>query len=97
MRVIRLGLLSVAMGLVLSAGLSVVLVAAAKAAPVAMHPLGNFTVNHYNGLRISPSDVRNLAVVDAAELPTLQARPQVDASYAARRCGAPPATASRWA
>ncbi|MFG6194690.1 nickel/cobalt transporter [Nonomuraea sp. JJY05] len=88
MRVIRLGLLSVATGLVLSLCLSVVLAAVAKAAPVVMHPLGNFTVNHYNGLRISPSDVRNLAVVDAAELPTLQARPQVDASYAARRCGA---------
>ncbi|WP_329091166.1 High-affinity nickel-transporter [Streptosporangium sp. NBC_01469] len=45
----------------------------------AAHPLGNFTVNHYNGLRIGPDLVENLAVVDSAELPTLQARPSVDA------------------
>ncbi|KAB8197990.1 High-affinity nickel-transporter [Nonomuraea phyllanthi] len=32
--------------------------------------------------------MRNLAVVDLAELPTLQASAQVDGSYAARRCAA---------
>lgn len=52
------------------------------------HPLGNFTVNHYNGLRVSSDGVRNLAVVDLAELPTLQARPDVDGTYATRRCTA---------
>jgi hypothetical protein len=87
MRVVRLGLLSVAMGLVLSLCVSVLLVAAAHATSSA-HPLGNFTVNHYNGLRISASDVRNHAVVDLAELPTLQVQPQVDAAYAGRRCAA---------
>ncbi|MEV7006067.1 High-affinity nickel-transporter [Streptosporangium sp. NPDC051022] len=42
------------------------------------HPLGNFTVNHYNGLRITPDRVENLAIVDSAELPTLQSRAEVD-------------------
>ncbi|GAA3150068.1 nickel/cobalt transporter [Nonomuraea roseoviolacea] len=60
----------------------------ALAATAPAHPMGNFTVNHYNGLRLQPAQVRNLAVVDAAELPTLQAQPQVDASYADRRCAA---------
>ncbi|WP_344746189.1 tetratricopeptide repeat protein [Streptosporangium vulgare] len=45
------------------------------------HPLGNFTVNHYNGLRIGRDLVENLAVVDSAELPTLQARPSVDTDH----------------
>ncbi|MFI7451672.1 nickel/cobalt transporter [Nonomuraea sp. NPDC049714] len=52
------------------------------------HPLGNFTVNHYNGLRVSSDRVRNLAVVDLAELPTLQAKPDVDSTYATRTCTA---------
>ncbi|MGH4022502.1 MAG: hypothetical protein ACRDT0_25340, partial [Pseudonocardiaceae bacterium] len=42
------------------------------------HPLGNFTVNHYTGLTIHPDRVEVLAVVDSAEIPTLQQRPQVD-------------------
>ncbi|MGR6923208.1 nickel/cobalt transporter [[Actinomadura] parvosata] len=54
----------------------------------ALHPLGRFTVNHYNGLRVSPDRIANHAVEDLAELPTLQAKPEVDAGYAARRCAA---------
>ncbi|MFC7589099.1 hypothetical protein ACFQYP_39500 [Nonomuraea antimicrobica] len=83
MRAVPLGLLSVATGLLLTLCAGVLL-----ATPAAAHPLGNFTVNHYNGLRVSASDVRNLAVVDLAELPTLQERPEADATYAARRCAA---------
>ncbi|MEJ7774980.1 MAG: hypothetical protein WKF72_09250 [Nocardioidaceae bacterium] len=47
-------------------------------APASAHPLGNFTINHYNGLKLSVDEVRNLAVIDAAELPTLQERDNVD-------------------
>jgi nickel/cobalt exporter len=47
-------------------------------ADAAAHPLGNFTVNHYNGLRVHPDRVENRAIVDYAELPTLQARAAVD-------------------
>ncbi|MGW4471399.1 High-affinity nickel-transporter [Nonomuraea sp. NPDC004354] len=64
------------------------------------HPLGNFTVNHYDGLRVLPDRIENLAIVDRAELPTLQARPLVDtdgdgrvsaperAAHAAAECAA---------
>ncbi|GGS59875.1 hypothetical protein GCM10010156_18030 [Planobispora rosea] len=66
---------------------------------VTAHPLGRFTVNHYNGLKVTPDRVENLAVVDSAELPTLQARAAVDtdrsgtvsprerSAYGAARCG----------
>ncbi|MEE4546712.1 high frequency lysogenization protein HflD, partial [Streptomyces sp. V4-01] len=35
------------------------------------HPLGNFTVNRYDGLTFHPDRVEDLAVVDSAEIPTL--------------------------
>ncbi|MGP3918875.1 hypothetical protein ACTWQA_45015, partial [Nonomuraea sp. 10N515B] len=87
MRPVRLGLLSGAAALLLSLCAGVLLPASAQAVS-SLHPLGKFTANHYNGLRITPAEVRNLAVVDLAELPTLQAKPQVNAGYAARRCAA---------
>lgn len=42
------------------------------------HPLGNFTVNQYNGLMLHPDRVELHAVVDSAEIPTLQQQPSVD-------------------
>lgn len=49
------------------------------------HPLGNFTVNHYNGLRLYADRLENTAVVDVAELPTLQGdRPECAAVAAAQ-------------
>jgi nickel/cobalt transporter (NicO) family protein len=42
------------------------------------HPLGNFTVNVYAGLRVSSTDVRIDAVVDKAEIPTFQERLTLD-------------------
>jgi nickel/cobalt transporter (NicO) family protein len=48
------------------------------AGPASAHPLGNFTVNHYDGLHLYPDRVEDFAVVDAAEIPTLQARRSVD-------------------
>ncbi|PRX70626.1 ABC-type nickel/cobalt efflux system permease component RcnA [Nonomuraea fuscirosea] len=53
----------------------------------AAHPLGNFSVNHYDGLTIHPDRIEHLAVVDLAEIPTLQQPPigPPDA-YARRAC-----------
>lgn len=48
------------------------------AGTAAAHPLGNFTVNHYAGLRLHADRVELFAVVDYAEIPTLQQRPAVD-------------------
>jgi nickel/cobalt exporter len=77
---------------------TLVVVPVATAAPAAAHPLGNFTVNHYDGLRVEASRIVDTAVVDWAEIPTTQLAPGVDAdgdnrttpseraAYAARRC-----------
>src|SRR5215470_6347105 len=48
----------------------------ASARPV--HPLGNFSVNQAIWLELYPDRVAVTAVVDLAELPTLQERPAVD-------------------
>lgn len=42
------------------------------------HPLGNFTINHYAGLRLEPDAIRLDLVIDHAEIPTFQARPDLD-------------------
>src|SRR5215831_12793009 len=44
------------------------------------HPLGNFSVNQAVGLDLYPDRVTVTAIVDLAELPTLQERPAVDAN-----------------
>ncbi|MFF7654156.1 nickel transporter [Streptomyces sp. NPDC007983] len=42
------------------------------------HPLGNFTVNRYDGLVIAQDAVRVDHVEDLAEIPSAQAKPQID-------------------
>lgn len=44
------------------------------AAPAGAHPLGNFSVNQYTGLTLHPDRIDATAVVDFAEIPTLQAK-----------------------
>jgi nickel/cobalt exporter len=48
------------------------------AAPVAAHPLGNFTVNRFSGLEVFPDRVLVHYVVDMAEIPTFQELPRID-------------------
>jgi len=63
--------------LVLAAGLSGA--SALLGGPVASaHPLGNFTINRYSGLVLSPGTVEVRYVVDMAEIPTFQATPAID-------------------
>jgi nickel/cobalt exporter len=50
----------------------------ALASLAAAHPLGNFTVNRYTGLVLSPGEVRIGYVLDMAEIPTFQVSPQID-------------------
>jgi nickel/cobalt exporter len=47
---------------------------------VLAHPLGNFTINHYAGLRIEPDRVTLDVVIDQAEIPAFQARQALDAN-----------------
>jgi nickel/cobalt transporter (NicO) family protein len=53
-------------------------VLALPARPAAAHPLGNFSVNQYDGLTLHPDRVEVAAVVDVAEIPTLQEKSSVD-------------------
>jgi nickel/cobalt transporter (NicO) family protein len=83
------------------AGLFVLCALGLLAAPsaAAAHPLGNFTVNHFNGLTLYPERIDLHAVIDLAEIPAVQERPAVDrngdevvsaaeaAAYADRQCG----------
>ncbi|MGH2408388.1 MAG: nickel/cobalt transporter [Candidatus Limnocylindrales bacterium] len=42
------------------------------------HPLGNFTINHYAGIRVEPERVVLDVVIDEAEIPTFQERIRID-------------------
>jgi nickel/cobalt transporter (NicO) family protein len=64
-------LLLLSVGTALAAGL-------ATAPAAAAHPLGNATVNHYDGLDLYPDHVTDIAVEDVAEIPTLQRKPLID-------------------
>src|SRR6185312_15105959 len=67
--------------LALVAGVAAIL--AWPASPASAHPLGNFSVNQYAGLTVHPDRVDVTAVVDFAEIPTLQDKPAVEAAGAA--------------
>ncbi len=45
---------------------------------VPAHPLGNFTVSHYNGLTLTPDRIDLLTVIDSAEIPSQQDRSDID-------------------
>lgn len=72
---------------------------AAAAQPSGLtHPLGNFSVNHHDGLRLARDAITDTAVVDSAEIPTAQDEDATDrnrdgtvsaaeaAARAAQRC-----------
>ena len=44
----------------------------------AAHPLGNFTINHYDGVRVATDSVLIDHVVDMAEIPTFRERAAMD-------------------
>lgn len=50
------------------------------AATAFAHPLGNFTINHYDGITVRSDTVDVFAVADFAEIPTAQQRGPVDAA-----------------
>jgi nickel/cobalt transporter (NicO) family protein len=74
------------------AALAIALVVAG-ATGAAAHPLGNFTVSTYSGLRVGPDRLVVDYVVDMAEIPTFQARQAIDADHDGRVAGP---EASRW-
>ncbi|MFF4826896.1 nickel transporter [Streptomyces sp. NPDC001312] len=54
------------------------------------HPLGNFTVNRYDGLVATPGELRVDHVEDLAEIPAAQAKPDIERiglpAWARQRC-----------
>lgn len=60
------------------AALALATVLVVPAGPASAHPLGNFTVNTYVGLRVQPDRVVIDLVVDMAEIPTVQAKRGID-------------------
>ncbi|MGW4870380.1 nickel transporter [Streptomyces chartreusis] len=58
--------------------------------PASAHPLGNFTVNRYDGLVVAPGELRVHHVEDLAEIPTTQAKPDIEkagmTAWARQRC-----------
>lgn len=74
---------------VLTAACALALVPAATASA---HPLGNFTVNRYDGLVAAPGELRVHHVEDLAEIPATQAGPDIDRlgrdTWARERCAA---------
>ncbi|GAA3859707.1 hypothetical protein GCM10023084_11610 [Streptomyces lacrimifluminis] len=77
---------------VFTAACALVLVPASAASA---HPLGNFTVNRYDGLVVAPGQLRVAHVEDLAEIPATQAKPDIEklglTDWAGQRC----ATAAR--
>ena len=93
----RIALRRVALGVIAFVAAGTALLGAGVGAAHA-HPLGNATVNHYDGLEFRVDRVVDHAVEDVAEIPTLQRAPRIDsdhngtvsaperAAYAARQC-----------
>jgi nickel/cobalt exporter len=71
----------VSLGLATAGAIGIVLALPARPASAQpTHPLGNFSVNQAIGLALHPDRVAVTAIIDLAELPTLQERPAVDAN-----------------
>jgi nickel/cobalt exporter len=66
---------------VLAAVAATVIILLWPAGRASAHPLGNFSVNQYEGLTLRPDRVEVAAVVDAAEIPTMQDRSIVDTDH----------------
>jgi len=49
------------------------------ALPALSHPLGNFSIDHYSRVRVTPHDLRVRYVIDMAEIPAFQELLDVDA------------------
>jgi nickel/cobalt exporter len=63
------------------------------ASRAAAHPLGNFTINAYSGLRVGPDRLQVDHIVDMAEIPTFQARQAIDTDHDSK---VSPAEAAAW-
>ncbi len=65
-------------GRALAASAAATLLSLALATPSSAHPLGNFTKNTSASVQVRPDEVIVVYIIDLAEIPTLQARPDID-------------------
>lgn len=56
----------------------VMAIGALAPAAVAAHPLGNFTINHFAAIRVSPENISLDVVIDRAEIPAFQEQRRLD-------------------
>ena len=61
-----------------AAALAAIGILALTVGPVFAHPLGNFTINHYAGIRVEPARIDLDVVIDQAEIPTFTERQRID-------------------
>jgi nickel/cobalt exporter len=54
-------------------------IAALAPAAAAAHPLGNFTINHFAAIRVTPERISLDVVIDRAEVPAFQEQQRLDA------------------
>jgi nickel/cobalt exporter len=52
--------------------------AAMLAGPASAHPLGNFTINHYEGVRVGERQIQLDVVIDMAEIPAFTEQQRLD-------------------
>ncbi len=62
------------------AAIGALMLAALVPAIAFAHPLGNFTINHYAGIRVAVDAVTLDVVIDMAEIPAFQERQRIDAN-----------------
>jgi len=48
--------------------------------PTLAHPMGNFSISHYSNLKVEGSGVELTYIIDMAEVPTFQEKPELDAN-----------------
>lgn len=58
--------------------ISVLIFTALCAVSAFAHPLGNFSINQYSRLEVEPSQIKIRSVLDMAEIPTFQAKSEID-------------------
>src|SRR5262245_28205036 len=49
--------------------------------PAGAHPMGNFSISHYSEITVAPGEARLQYALDLAEIPTFQARQQMDGDH----------------
>jgi ABC-type nickel/cobalt efflux system permease component RcnA len=64
----------------IAAALALAVVLATRPGAASAHPLGNFTINHYDRIEVSETGIEVYSILDMAEIPAFQERQRIDAN-----------------